>query len=438
MGVPTKNWAGNQRCVPQGVHQPTSTAEVAAIVRTAAEAGERVKVIGGAHSFTDIAMTDGQLLSLDDLDRVNGVGGPEGFDVTVQAGIRLHDLNDQLAKRGLAMPNLGDINTQSIAGAIATATHGTGASHGNIATTVVGMEIVTGDGGIRRFDERNDADLLRVARVGLGALGIVTEVTLRCVPTFNLHAVETIEPLTDLLADFGRVMHGTDHVEFYWMPGARRCQVKRNTRTEQPAAPQSKPAYIRDKWLAENLAFGTVCRVGRRYPKAAPRIAKLITSAASERELIDRSDRVFSSPRRVRFVEMEYGIPFDAVPEVISRIGSLVASLPFPPLFPIEVRASAGDDIPLSTANGRASGWIAVHQYIGAPYESYFQGVEHIMNDYGGRPHWGKLHFQSAATLASRYPEWDRFQEARAMLDPQGTFANAYTDRVLGPVRVST
>ena len=257
-------------------------------------------------------------------------------------------------------------------------------------------------------------------------------------PTFNLHAVETIEPLTDLLADFGRVMHGTDHVEFYWMPGARRCQVKRNTRTEQPAAPQSKPAYIRDKWLAENLAFGTVCRVGRRYPKAAPRIAKLITSAASERELIDRSDRVFSSPRRVRFVEMEYGIPFDAVPEVISRIGSLVASLPFPPLFPIEVRASAGDDIPLSTANGRASGWIAVHQYIGAPYESYFQGVEHIMNDYGGRPHWGKLHFQSAATLASRYPEWDRFQEARAMLDPQGTFANAYTDRVLGPVRVST
>jgi L-gulonolactone oxidase len=116
----------------------------------------------------------------------------------------------------------------------------------------------------------------------------------------------------------------------------------------------------------------------------------------------------------------------------------LVSSLPFPPLFPIEVRASAGDDIPLSTANGRASGWVAVHQYVGAPYESYFQGVEHIMNDYGGRPHWGKLHFQTAVTLASRYPEWDRFQATRTALDPQGTFANAYTDRVLGPVRVAT
>jgi len=434
MGVPTKNWAGNQRCVPQGVHLPTSTGDVAAVVRRAAEAGERVKVIGGAHSFTDIAMTDGHLLSLDAMNRVLAVGGHEGLDVTVQAGIRLHDLNDELAERGLAMPNLGDINTQSIAGAIGTATHGTGAGHGNVATTIVGMEIVIGDGSIVRTDETTEPELLRVARVGLGALGIVTEVTLRCVPVFNLHAVETIEPLTDLLSDFGRTMHGTDHVEFYWMPGARRCQVKRNTRTDRPAAPQSKPAYIRDKWIAENLAFGTVCRIGRRYPKAAPRIAKLITSAASERELIDRSDRIFSSPRRVRFVEMEYGIPFDAVPEAIGRIGDLVASLPFPPLFPIEVRASAGDDIPLSTANGRASGWIAVHQYIGAPYESYFQGVEQIMNDYAGRPHWGKLHFQSAATLPSRYPEWDRFQEARALLDPTGTFANAYTDRVLGPM----
>ena len=122
----------------------------------------------------------------------------------MQAGIRLFDLNDELAARGLAMPNLGDINTQSIAGAIGTATHGTGAGHGNIATTIVGMEIVTGDGTVRRADEDNDPELLRVARVGLGALGIVTEVTLRCVPAFNLHAVETIEPLADVVADFGR------------------------------------------------------------------------------------------------------------------------------------------------------------------------------------------------------------------------------------------
>ncbi len=434
----TRNWAGNQRCVPTAVHEPTSTDGVAAIVRTAAQAGQRVKVIGGGHSFTDVAMTEGHLLSLDAMNRVIAVGGPDGHDVTVQAGIRLFELNEQLAQRGLAMPNLGDIDRQSIAGAMSTATHGTGAALGNIATMVVGLELVTGDGTIRRADESNDPDLLRVARVGLGALGIVTEVTLRCVPAFKLHAVETIEPLADVLADFDRIMHSTDHVEFYWFPGARRVQVKRNTRTDAPLAPQSKVGYIRDKWIGENLAFGTVCRVGRRFPSAAPKIAKLITSAASERDFVDRSDKIFCSPRKVRFLEMEYGIPLAAVPEALERIAAMVKSLPFPPMFPIEVRVSQADDIPLSTANGRESGWIAVHQYIGAPYEAYFQAVEQIMNEHSGRPHWGKMHFQSAATLADRYPEWEVFQAARADLDSAGTLANAYTDRVLGPVRIAS
>ena len=429
MGVPTKNWAGNQRCVPTQVHQPRFTDDVAAIVKTAAAAGERVKVIGGAHSFTDTAMTDGHLLSLDLMNQILSVNGT---DVTVQAGIRLRDLNDQLFERGLAMPNLGDINVQSIAGATSTATHGTGLAYGNLATTIVGLEIVTGDGTILRADEQHEPELLRVARVGLGALGIVTEVTLRCVPAFNLRAVETIEPLADVIADFGGVMRSTDHVEFYWMPGARRCQVKRNTRTDDPARPQPKLAYVRDKWIGENLAFGAVCRVGRRFPSLAPKVAKLITSGAAERDLVDRSDRIFCSPRHVHFLEMEYGVPFDAIPDAIGRIGRLVASLPFPPLFPIEVRASAADDIPLSTANGRESGWIAVHQYVGAPYEAYFQGVEQIMNDYNGRPHWGKKHYQSSLTLSHRYPEWDTFADWRAKLDPAGTFRNAYVDRVLG------
>ncbi len=429
MAVPTKNWAGNQRCLPAQVHEPSFTDEVAAIVRTAAAAGERVKVIAGAHSFTDTAMTDGHLLSLDAMNQVLAV---DGDDVTVQAGIRLRDLNERLAERGLALPNLGDINVQSIAGATSTATHGTGVDFANLATNIVGLEIVTGDGTVVRADEQHDPELLRVARVGLGALGILTEVTLRCVPAFNLHAVESIEVLDDVLADFGGVMRSTDHVEFYLMPGARRCQVKRNTRTDETARPQSKTGYVRDKWIGENLAFGTVCRVGRRFPSLAPKVAKLVMSAAAERDVIDRSDRVFCSPRRVRFVEMEYGIPFDAVPEAIGRIVDLTSRLPFPPMFPIEVRSSKGDDIPLSTANGRDSGWIAVHQYVGVPYEAYFQGVEQIMDDYAGRPHWGKMHFQNQMTLAHRYPEWNTFQSFRHKLDPTGTFRNAYLDRVIG------
>jgi FAD-linked oxidoreductase len=431
MSVPTRNWAGNQRCHPIDVHQPTSTADVARIVTAAHAAGERVKVIASGHSFTDTAMTDGHLVSLDSMKQVLST---DGHDVTVQAGIRIHALNNELASRGLALPNLGDIAYQSIAGATATATHGTGAGLGNISTRIVGLEMVTGDGTIVRADEQNDPELLRIARVSVGALGILTEVTLRCVPAFNLHAVETIEPLYDVIADFRTVMHSTDHVEFYMMPGARRCQVKRNTVTDAAAAPQSKAAYIRDKWIGENLAFGTVCRIGRRFPKMAPKVANLVMSAASERELIDRSDRIFASPRKVRFLEMEYGVPLDAVPDALGRIEALVKTLPVKPMFPIEVRCSAADDIPRSTGSGRASGWIAVHQYIGVPYEAYFQGVEQIMDDYIGRPHWGKLHYQTAATLAHRYPEWDAFQAMRSKLDPTGTFRNAYTDRVLGPL----
>ncbi len=429
MAVPTTNWAGNQRCLPAQVHEPRYTDEVEKIVRTAADAGERVKVIGGAHSFTDTAMTDGHLLSLAAMNQVLAV---DGCDVTVQAGIRLRDLNQRLAELGLALPNLGDIDTQSIAGATSTATHGTGVDLSNLSTNIVGLVIVTGGGTILRADEQHEPELLRVARVGLGALGILTEVTLRCVPAFNLHAVETIEVLTDVLADFGNVMRSTDHVEFYLMPGARRCQVKRNSRTDEAPRPQSRLGYVRDKWVGENLAFGAVCRVGRRFPGLAPKVAKLVMSAASERDVVDRSDRVFCSPRHVRFVEMEYGVPFDAVPDAIGRIVDLTSRLPYPPMFPIEVRSSRGDDIPLSTANGRDSGWIAVHQYIGVPYEAYFQGVEQIMNDYNGRPHWGKLHYQSSLTLAHRYPEWDTFQSWRAKLDPTGTFRNAYLDRVLG------
>jgi L-gulono-1,4-lactone dehydrogenase len=428
-----RNWAGNEACVPAAIHRPRSTDDVARIVTAAVNSGRRVRVIGGGHSFTPAAMTSGDLVSLDEMDRVVHVERARGR-VTVQAGIRLRDLNDRLAEVGLAMPNLGDIDVQSIAGAISTATHGTGVGLGNLATTVVGLELVTGTGEVLRCDDHANADVLRMARVSLGALGVITEVTLQCVPAFRLHAVETVEVLDEVLSDVSAFAASADHAELYWMPGARRCQVKRNHRTDEPARPQPRLAYVRDKWIGENLAFGLVCRAGRRFPAVAPRVAKLVTASATERDLVDRSDRIFASPRHVKFLEMEYGIPIDAVPEAIGRIRSLVPGLSFPPLFPIEVRFSAADDIAMSTGVGRTNGWIAVHQYRGAPYEAYFQAVEAIMDDYDGRPHWGKLHFQSAATLRNRYPGWDEFARTRSQLDPVGTFRNPYLDRVLDPI----
>ena len=428
-----RNWAGNEACLPLRVDHPFSTDEVAAIVAGAHREQQRVKVIGAGHSFTPAAMTSGVLLSLDRMRSVRHVDAERGR-VTVDAGITLRALADELEAVGLAMPNLGDINVQSVAGAISTATHGTGRALGNLATTVVGIELVDGTGQVVHCDEGNDPELLRVARVGVGALGVVTALTLQCVPAFNLHALETIEQLDDVLADIDTFTRSADHTEFYWMPGDGRCQVKRNRRTDEPARPQSRLAYTRDKYLAENVAFGLACRVGRRFPSLAPSIAKVVASALSERDLIDRSDRIFASPRHVRFVEMEYGVPLVDLAEAVDRVRHFTRTLSYPVLFPIEVRVSAADDIPLSTGFGRESGWVAVHQYRGAPYEAYFQGVEAIMDGYGGRPHWGKLHFQTAATLRGRYPEWETFAGERARLDPSGTFRNDYLDRVLGPI----
>ena len=423
------NWARNQRCVPDAVHQPASTDEVARIVRQAHEAGQRVKVIGAGHSFTATAMTDGVMLRLDNMTQILNVDREAG-QVHVQAGATLHDFCRELHNYGLALPNLGDIDVQSIAGAISTATHGTGSGLGNLATNVVAMTLVNGKGEIVELNEGDPR--ISIAAVGVGALGVVCEVVLQCVPSFRLHAHETIEYLDDLLDDIPSFAESADHAEFFWMPGARRCQVKRNQRTTEDIQRPGKVAYFRDKYVAENLAFGTVCRVGRRWPSLAPRIAKLVSSSVSERDLIDDSFRVFASPRLVRFVEMEYGIPLECLPEAVQRVREVTKHLSFPSLFPIEVRVSAADDIALSTGFGRSNGWVAVHQYVGAPYESYFQQVADIMDSYGGRPHWGKMHYLNAAQLCERYPRWGEFQELRAALDPDGTFRNEYVDRVLG------
>lgn len=428
-----RNWAGNQICLPTTWARPSSTDAVAQIVAQAASQAQRVKVVGAGHSFSDVACTTGVMISLDEMTNIIGVDRERGR-VEVQAGIRLDALNTVLDSLGLAMPNLGDIAVQSIGGAIATATHGTGRRLGNLATAVVGFELVDGSGNIIRVTEEREPELLRIGRVSLGALGVITAVTLQCVPAFNLAVAETIEPLDDLLDGWAEHTQSNDHFEFFWVPGARRAQVKRNNRSDDPLNPPSKLTYVKDKIIAENLAFGVLCRLGRLRPQAIPTVAKLVTSVPAERRFVDRSFRVFPSPRHVRFYEMEYAIDIDALPAALREVRAMTQHLGQPMLFPVEVRCSAADDIALSTAQGRDSAWIAVHVYKGMPFDAYFNGVETIMNRYEGRPHWGKMHFQTADTLRPRYPQWDRFMEQRVRLDPAGTFANGYTDRVLGPI----
>lgn len=427
-----KNWAGNQECSPSRIHAPSSEEELAQIVRDAAAGGERVKVVGAGHSFTAIALTDGRLIQLDNYQRILKTDAVKG-QVTVQAGIKLHRLNEELDRRGLAMPNLGDIDRQSISGAISTATHGTARDLGGIARDVVGLRLIAGDGSIIDCSADENPEIFHAARVGVGALGVISTVTIQATPSFNLHAKEVPMDVDDCLAHMDEHIASNDHFEFYWVPGTRWVIAKFNNRTNASHPKRSAFHQFRDDILFSNAAFWVICRVGRLQPSIIPRVAKLMPSAGAT-EYIDRSDKVFCTPRMVRFYEMEYEIPFEAAAEAFNRVRQHIKRSGLILSFPIEVRFTIGDDIPLSTTYGRRSCYIAVHVYQHTHYQQYFEAVEDIMDDYGGRPHWGKLHFQTAETLAPRYPEWDKFQAVRRQLDPEGRFSNPYLDRVLGPL----
>ncbi|MBV8161017.1 MAG: FAD-binding protein, partial [Acidimicrobiia bacterium] len=355
----------------------------------------------------------------------------ERLRVTVQAGCPIRSLDRQLAELGWALPNLGDIEYQTISGAISTATHGTGVRLGGLATQVVGLELVTGDGSVLRCSPEEEAEVFACARVGLGALGVLSTVTLQCVPAFKLHAVEEPLRLDHVLENLDSYVEENDHFEFYYVPHTGWTLTKRNNRTDAPVGGMPRWKEARDKVLVENIAFGLVCRIGRRRPQLIRRLNHIAPSAG-RLDYVKPSHRTFVTPRLVHFVEMEYSIPRQAVPDALLAVRAFIDRSGMMISFPIEVRFVAPDDIPLSTAFGEHRGYIAVHRYVGEPFEQYFRGVEAIMDPLGGRPHWGKMHYQTAATLAPRYPEWDRFAAVRRRTDPDGRFRNAYLDRVLG------
>jgi L-gulono-1,4-lactone dehydrogenase len=435
-GVEWRNWCGDERCRPTAIVHPGSIEAIAAALQRAERDGLRARVAGAGHSFSDIACTEGLLIVLDRFQQVLDVDRESGL-VRVQAGITIAQLNAHLARHGLAMENLGDIDAQSIAGAISTATHGTGARLRNIPSQVAELTLVLADGSTLVCSEQDDPELLRAARVGLGALGVIAEVTLRCVPAFTLRGIDVPAPLEETLERFAELALGNEHFEFYVFPHATTALTRTNNRTEEPPRQRGRTRAYAEDVLLTNRTFELFCRLGRLMPARIPQLNRIVTRLAGASKRIDRSDRVFSSPRLVRFTEMEYALPREHTTEAVRRVLGEIKRRGFAVPFPIEVRAVAADDALLSTAAGRDSGYVAVHMYRGMQWRPYFEAVEQIMLGLGGRPHWGKRHFQTAATLRDRYPEWDRFQAIRARLDPEGRFANAWTDRVLGPVGAS-
>ncbi|MFG2532176.1 D-arabinono-1,4-lactone oxidase [Streptomyces sp. NPDC048516] len=428
---PWRNWAGNVTARPARSVAPASTEEVAAAVRAAAADGLTVKAAGTGHSFTSAAATDGLLIRPERLTGVRSVDREAGT-VTVAAGTPLKHLNETLAAHGLSLTNMGDIMEQTVSGATSTGTHGTGRDSASIAAQTTALELVTADGSVLTCSAQENPEVFAAARLGLGALGVISELTFAVEPEFLLTAREEPMPFDEVTDRFDELIAENEHFEFYWFPHTGGCNTKRNNRSQGPAAPPGRVSGWVEDELLSNGVFQLACTVGRAVPAAIPGIAKISSRALSARTYTDIPYKVFTSPRRVRFVEMEYALPRAAAVAALGELKALVERSDFKVSFPVEVRTAPADDIPLSTASGRDTVYLAVHMYRGTPYGAYFAAAERIMTAHDGRPHWGKLHTRDAAYLADVYPRFGEFTALRDRLDPERRFANAYLRRVLG------
>ncbi|MFE4371948.1 D-arabinono-1,4-lactone oxidase [Streptomyces sp. NPDC056835] len=426
-----RNWAGTVAARPARVVSPASVEELTGIVRRAAAEGLRVKAVGTGHSFTAAAATDGVLIRPDLLTGIRETDRAAGT-VTVAAGTPLKRLNTALAREGLSLTNMGDIMEQTVAGATSTGTHGTGRDSASIAAQIRALELVTADGSLLRCSAEENPEVFAAARIGLGALGVVTALTLAVEPVFLLTARE--EPMTfdRVTAEFDQHVAENEHFEFYWFPHTGNCNTKRNNRSAGHAAPPGRLSGWIDDELLSNGAFQMACSLGRAVPATIPALAKISSRALSARTYTDIPYKVFTSPRRVRFVEMEYALPREAAIGALREVKAMIERSPLRVSFPVEIRTAPADDIALSTASGRESAYIAVHLYRGTPYRSYFTAVERIMTAHGGRPHWGKIHTRDAAYLSGVYPRFGEFTAVRDRLDPDRLFGNDYLRRVLG------
>ena len=432
-GIEWSNWAATESARLARVATPRSEEDVVHEVGKAVTRGLRVKAIGAGHSFTGAAVTDGVQLRLDALTGVTTVDATRG-EATVRAGTRLHVLNEELAQLGFALPNLGDVDRQSIAGAIGTGTHGTGLRLPGLAAGVRALRIVLSSGEVVECSPNHDPDLFHAARLGLGALGVITEVTLQVVPSFLLHAVERPEPLGAVLQSLEDDIEHHDHFEFYWFPHTDRTLTKRNDRVPEgsPAKPLAAWRARLDDDVLGNRVWEGVNRLATRVPRTTRSIAAVAARALTAREYTDRSDKVFVTSRDVRFMEAEWAFPRHALEDVMLELKRWVDTHDERITFPVECRVAAADDVWLSTAYERESCYIAIHKYHRQAKGSYFDAFESIAVEHGGRPHWGKLHHREADYFRSVYPRFDDFLAVRDRVDPDRLFGNPYLDRVLG------
>ncbi|MED4583715.1 D-arabinono-1,4-lactone oxidase [Brevibacillus choshinensis] len=425
-----KNWAGNVQSRPQQVALPESVEAVVSIVNDCRRTGKHIRVVGSGHSFSRLVQTDDCLLSLERLQGVYAVDSDQ-HTVEVWAGTNLKDLGKLLYEHGYSQENLGDINAQSIAGAVSTGTHGTGIRFGSISTQVVGMTVVTAAGEVLECTEAQQPDLFRALQVSLGLLGILVRIRLRVVPTYRLRYRSVRMPLNECLASLDAFREDHRHFEFYAFPYSNTAQVKFMDETTELTNVNQTWSYVK-KMVMENAFFWLLSESCRLIPSLCKPVSRLSAQAVPTVDESGYSHRLFATPRLVRFYEMEYSVPADKMKDVVEELLQAIEQDQFAVHFPIECRYVKQDDIWLSPAHGRNSAFIAVHMYKGMQHQPYFERMESIFQRHGGRPHWGKIHTMKSNQLHLVLPHLADFLALRSQLDPDGLFVNPYLSELLG------
>jgi FAD-linked oxidoreductase len=422
------NWAGNIQISPEEIAYPTNEEQVSDIVKRAEKLGKTVRVVGSAHSWTALFDTNQILVSLD---KMQGLISTNGLDATVWGGTKLKALGELLYNEGLAMENLGDIDVQAIAGAASTGTHGTGIEFRSISNQICKIRMVTGGGEIVECSFEENPELFDACRVSLGSMGIITQITLRCVKAYTLTYKAEKENLFQCLDRLDEYNTSTRNFEFYYFPHSETVQTKFINKTENAPVKDGFGRYFNDVIL-ENKIFGTFCEIGRIFPSTAIGVAKIAAFAVGTSSKTNLSHRIFATLRDVRFNEMEYNIPAQNFKEAITRVKKYIEDEKVKVTFPIECRFVKSDNIYLSPAYQRESAYLSFHMYKGMPHQEYFSKIEKIMHEYEGRPHWGKMHNVKSDYLKKRYPKWDEFLSFREKLDPKQTFINPYLKELFG------
>ncbi len=396
------NWSGNVTCQPQRIETPTNEDSLIALISQTQSSHRKLRVAGTGHSFVPLCASDEMIISLDKLQGVITTDVAAG-EATVWAGTKIHQLGEPLHQAGLAMETMGDIDRQSIAGAVSTGTHGTGPSLGSISTQVIGLRLILASGEILECSADQAPDIFKAAQVSLGALSVISQIRLRVLPTYRIHEKTWVMPLEECVAEVNNLIAQNRHFEFFWLPQDDVCAMKTLNITE--AEPQPVPQS------SQLAAPGTPARyVGQ--------------------ERIDHSYKIIPSERNNRFNETEFAVPEAQGLACFLELRQLMRQHYPDVVWPIEYRTLKADDIYLSPAYQRATVTLSVHEAYDRPYQAFFADVEAIFRNYQGRPHWGKLHTHRAAELEALYPQWKRFQTIREQLDPQGRLMNKHLQMI--------